>query len=537
NDWGPLNACDTVDGHCAPGVAPTMDSIRNWLNNGWSATSNNRGQTNHYSGTCALGECASATDALVQGLSNVHVADASLLRYQLRAHPVLTVMALASEVAERVLPSGASPPAFPSSPPPPLAPRTSIFFDFSVAPASWTTGPTVEAGTAPWTFNAPAWVVLSRFTFDPNDPFPYESPLVLKYDGSDCPYGIDAVDFTFSASGTRFGTEPGILSIDGTQWTGRDAELDTASVKLGGVPMLQFRYMRVTGRTSSVDGGALVRAVTVFCQNQSPPPSPPHPPLPPYPPPAPPSPPRPPTAPPTSITFDFSVPVQGWSTRFGSGSSSFEPFAWVRVSGDAGSFGPSEGPAGPDSYYWRSATFYYEDYILEYDGSFCGAGVASVDFSYHMYGPEAWQISIDADGEQKWLKDGSQGRGWFRATGITLNAPSFGFKYFNAGTTQIAVGVGAITLHCQIPSPPITSPHPPPSPRPLPPSTFSPPPPVSTSPPPSVTCEDVLGVDAGGFTCGARISYLVSSLGFTQQAARQQVATEYPSQCGPCAGG
>ncbi|KAL3907849.1 MAG: hypothetical protein SGPRY_010027, partial [Prymnesium sp.] len=104
NDWGPLNACDTADGHCAPGVAPSMDSIRNWLNNGWSAASNNRGQTNHFSGTCALGECASATDALVQGLSNVHVADASLLRHQLRAHPVLTVMALASEVAKRVLP-------------------------------------------------------------------------------------------------------------------------------------------------------------------------------------------------------------------------------------------------------------------------------------------------------------------------------------------------------------------------------------------------------------------------------------------------
>lgn len=102
NSWGPLNACDTSDGHCPPGQAPSMAKIEEWISGGWEATSNNRGQVNHYAGTCPLGECASATDGSLVGTTNVYVADGSLLRRQLRAHPVLTVMALASEVAARI---------------------------------------------------------------------------------------------------------------------------------------------------------------------------------------------------------------------------------------------------------------------------------------------------------------------------------------------------------------------------------------------------------------------------------------------------
>ena len=126
NSWGALKACDTADGNCAVGEAPSMANIEAWLTGGWDATSNNRGQVNHFAGTCALGECASSASGLVANTANIHVADGSLLRHQLRAHPVLTVMALASEMAKRLLltdPLASAPPSPPStSPPPPPAP-------------------------------------------------------------------------------------------------------------------------------------------------------------------------------------------------------------------------------------------------------------------------------------------------------------------------------------------------------------------------------------------------------------------------------
>ena len=62
-----------------------MAKIETWLADGWSATSNNRGQVNHYAGTCALGVCASADDALVFNTANVHVADAHTPRAQVPA--------------------------------------------------------------------------------------------------------------------------------------------------------------------------------------------------------------------------------------------------------------------------------------------------------------------------------------------------------------------------------------------------------------------------------------------------------------------
>merc|ERR1719221_460842 len=39
------------------------------------------------------------------------------------------------------------------------------------------------------------------------------------------------------------------------------------------------------------------------------------------------------------------------------------------------------------------------------------------------------------------------------------------------------------------------------------------------------------------FTCGARITYLMNDLGYSSDAARQQVADEFPQECGACGGG
>ena len=54
--------------------------------------------------------------------------------------------------------------------------------------------------------------------------------------------------------------------------------------------------------------------------------------------------------------------------------------------------------------------------------------------------------------------------------------------------------------------------------------------------PPTVseTCASVASVLASGYTCGARISYLTGT-GLSTSAAEQQVGREYPCECGACA--
>ena len=174
--FGWVDACvGGVGGHCAAGERPSMAQIRSFVTDDWSSglSGSSHNQMNHWAGTCALGSCASAADASVWNTTNVrkadppllsdcliraaldcdpiairsrsdyesialdasnldydrlpsrsqvHVADGSLLPSQLRAHPVLTVMAIASAVARRVVPSAL--PSAPPTPPPPLAPSS-----------------------------------------------------------------------------------------------------------------------------------------------------------------------------------------------------------------------------------------------------------------------------------------------------------------------------------------------------------------------------------------------------------------------------
>jgi len=60
---------------------------------------------NHWAQTCALGICADPQTLQVQGTENVHVADASLMPYQLSSHPMLTVAAMARKAAQEILTS------------------------------------------------------------------------------------------------------------------------------------------------------------------------------------------------------------------------------------------------------------------------------------------------------------------------------------------------------------------------------------------------------------------------------------------------
>ncbi|KAL3893369.1 MAG: hypothetical protein SGPRY_014280, partial [Prymnesium sp.] len=55
-------------------------------------------------------------------------------------------------------------------------------------------------------------------------------------------------------------------------------------------------------------------------------------------------------------------------------------------------------------------------------------------------------------------------------------------------------------------------------------------------PPPlaPITCETSLDNDAGGVSCGARINFLISTQGLSEVVARQTVADEYPEECGAC---
>lgn len=106
------------DGDCAPGERPSFASLHALGLSDDSVT--NRLQGNHWAGTCALGVCVRTEDAGVHNTTNVHVADGSLLPHQLHAHPVLTVMAIASEVAAKLV---AMPPATPAQPTPPPYPH------------------------------------------------------------------------------------------------------------------------------------------------------------------------------------------------------------------------------------------------------------------------------------------------------------------------------------------------------------------------------------------------------------------------------
>jgi hypothetical protein len=58
---------------------------------------------------------------------------------------------------------------------------------------------------------------------------------------------------------------------------------------------------------------------------------------------------------------------------------------------------------------------------------------------------------------------------------------------------------------------------------------------------PETCTDDILDADAGGYSCRARISYLINTFAMSQSRACSQVAgNEYPSACGacdPCAGG
>jgi hypothetical protein len=49
------------------------------------------------------------------------------------------------------------------------------------------------------------------------------------------------------------------------------------------------------------------------------------------------------------------------------------------------------------------------------------------------------------------------------------------------------------------------------------------------------TCDDQLGNNADGPSCGARIDWLVYNEAMSVPAARVKVGTEYPEQCGLCA--
>ena len=60
---------------------------------------------NHWAGTCALGRAIDPTTMAVLGTENVHVADASILPYQLSSHPALSVAAMARRAAQLVLTS------------------------------------------------------------------------------------------------------------------------------------------------------------------------------------------------------------------------------------------------------------------------------------------------------------------------------------------------------------------------------------------------------------------------------------------------
>lgn len=95
-------------------------------------------------------------------------------------------------------------------------------------------------------------------------------------------------------------------------------------------------------------------------------------------------------------------------------------------------------------------------------------------------------------------------------------------KYLEISKAVLTVQEARNVIAAEFPDPcgPCTAAPPPPNPPPLPPGAAR-------------TCEEVLQIFAGQFTCGARIDWLASNA-FSEGAARVQVAHEFPEQCGPC---
>ena len=60
------------------------------------------------------------------------------------------------------------------------------------------------------------------------------------------------------------------------------------------------------------------------------------------------------------------------------------------------------------------------------------------------------------------------------------------------------------------------------------------PPETTTATAAAATCASVLDVLAGEYTCGSRIAWVEANLGKSRAAAEQQVASEFPVECGAC---
>lgn len=76
----------------------TREDIETYITT-WSSYA--RGQVNHWSSSCRIGECVDA-DTKVLGMSNLHVVDASIVA-PLTVNPQFGVMAAAERASERIL--------------------------------------------------------------------------------------------------------------------------------------------------------------------------------------------------------------------------------------------------------------------------------------------------------------------------------------------------------------------------------------------------------------------------------------------------
>ncbi|KAL3908679.1 MAG: hypothetical protein SGPRY_009704 [Prymnesium sp.] len=171
-----------------------------------------------------------------------------------------------------------APPAEPSPPPFPPGEKPSIFFDFSKPLSIWSIGP---YQALPWTRRKRG--TPSEYTGPiegPNGPdswyFYVEASgrsngdvFNLHYDGSGCPHGLSAVDFSYS----MYGTTIGILSVvgDSEVWVrngNQGPEWHSATrVQLDNASTFAFRYVR--GRAYS----AISTSVSTFTSALAPSPT------------------------------------------------------------------------------------------------------------------------------------------------------------------------------------------------------------------------------------------------------------------------
>ena len=126
----------------------------------------------------------------------------------------------------------------------------------------------------------------------------------------------------------------------------------------------------------------------------------------------------------SAVDFDFESGLpSGWDTGV-------TGYAWTRQSGSTPSSGTGPSGAHGGSYYMYTEANGMQPgdvFDLNYNGTACAGGAATVTFWYHMYGSGMGTLRlVDQHGATQWSQSGSQGNAWHE---VMVSLPTAGFAF------------------------------------------------------------------------------------------------------------